>query len=149
MLTMPPVGRHSAVRIARPKKGLTRAGLLLEVARKPVRSRERKTAPHGKALRIEHEPDVLLSWKVFAMAAPGLPEWSSRLISELDAADQRAEGVARGLSPTQLNWQPRQDAWSVGQCLEHLRIGNEILVPRCCLGRTPPSASRRDISWLV
>ena len=63
------------------------------------------------------------------MAAPGLPEWSSRLISELNAADRRAEVVGRGLSPTQLNWQPRQDAWSVGQCLEHLRIGNEILVP--------------------
>jgi hypothetical protein len=65
---------------------------------------------------------------VSTTADPGLPKWSLRLISELDAADRRAEFVARGLSPAQLNWQPRQDVWSVGQCLEHLRIGNEILL---------------------
>lgn len=59
----------------------------------------------------------------------GLPGWSLRLISELDAADRRAALLARGLSPAQLNWQPGEQVWSVGQCLEHLRIGNEILVP--------------------
>ena len=58
-----------------------------------------------------------------------LPDWSSRLISELDAADRRAESVAKGLSTFQLNWQPRQRAWSVGQCVEHLRLANEILLP--------------------
>jgi len=58
-----------------------------------------------------------------------LPDWSLRLISELDAADRRAESVAKGLSTFQLNWQPRQGAWSVGQCLEHLRLANEILLP--------------------
>jgi hypothetical protein len=57
-----------------------------------------------------------------------LPPWSQRLISELDAADRRAESVARGLSRVQLNWQPRQGAWSVGQCLEHLRLGNEAVL---------------------
>jgi hypothetical protein len=50
-------------------------------------------------------------------------------MSELNAADRRAESVARGLSPVQFNWQPRQGVWSVGQCLEHLRMGNEILLP--------------------
>ena len=59
-----------------------------------------------------------------------MQKWSWRLISELDAADRRAESVAKGLSVVQLNWQPRQGAWSVGQCLEHLRLGNEILLPR-------------------
>jgi hypothetical protein len=34
-LTMPPVGRQSAVRLARPKKWLDTAGLLMEVARDP------------------------------------------------------------------------------------------------------------------
>ena len=58
-----------------------------------------------------------------------LPNWSVRLISELDAADRRAESVAKGLSVVQLNWQPRQGAWSVGQCLEHLRIMNEVHLP--------------------
>lgn len=62
-------------------------------------------------------------------ADSGWPKWSLRLVSELDAADRRAESVATGLSPVQLNWQPRQAAWSIGQCLDHLRIGNEILVP--------------------
>ena len=51
-----------------------------------------------------------------------------RILAELDAVDRRAESVASGLSPLQLNWQPRQGVWSVGQCLEHLRVGNEILL---------------------
>jgi len=52
-----------------------------------------------------------------------------RILSELDAADRRAESVAAALSPSQLNWQPRQGAWSVGQCLDHLRAGNKIMAP--------------------
>jgi hypothetical protein len=47
----------------------------------------------------------------------------------LDAADRRAVSVAEGLNAIQLNWQPSRGAWGVGQCLEHLRIGNEILLP--------------------
>jgi hypothetical protein len=62
----------------------------------------------------------------------GLPKWSLRILSELDAADRRAESIATGLRPSQLNWQPRQGAWSVGQCLEHLRAVNEIMVPLLC-----------------
>jgi len=49
---------------------------------------------------------------------------------ELDAVDRRAESVASGLSPSQLNWQPRPGAWSVGQCLDHLNLVNEIMVPQ-------------------
>ena len=84
------------------------------------------------------------------MAALDLPKWSSRLICELNAADQRAEVVARGLSPTQLTWQPRQDAWSVGQCLDHLRIGNEILVPvlgAALEGRQHRSVDEISLGW--
>lgn len=57
-----------------------------------------------------------------------LPGWSQRLISELDAADQRAIGLAKSLTLRQLNWAPRAGAWSVGQCLDHLRISNEEYV---------------------
>ena len=57
------------------------------------------------------------------------PAWSVRLIAELDASDQRAKQLMTGLKPEQLNWQPRPDAWSVGQCLEHLCITNEQYVP--------------------
>jgi hypothetical protein len=52
-----------------------------------------------------------------------------RLISELDTLDQRAKELATELTPLQLNWKPSQDAWSVGQCLEHLRVANEVYLP--------------------
>jgi hypothetical protein len=54
--------------------------------------------------------------------------WSHRLISELDAADQRAIALAKPLTLGQLNWSPRPGAWSVGQCLDHLRVTNEEYV---------------------
>jgi hypothetical protein len=54
------------------------------------------------------------------------PAWLLRLKSELDAADQRATAVARGLTPQQLNWRRSAAEWSVGQCLEHLAIANEV-----------------------
>lgn len=60
--------------------------------------------------------------------APSLPRWCVRIASELDAADARAQALAKGLTATQLNWQPRAGAWSVGQCLEHLCISNEVYV---------------------
>ncbi|MBZ5610381.1 MAG: DinB family protein [Acidobacteriia bacterium] len=55
--------------------------------------------------------------------------WAVRLISELDAADQRAKELVQGLTPLQLNWRPAPEAWSVGQCLEHLRVTNEVYLP--------------------
>jgi hypothetical protein len=55
----------------------------------------------------------------------GLPPWALRLVAELDASDRRAEHIAKDLGPEQLNWQPRPDAWSVGQCLDHLYLTTE------------------------
>jgi hypothetical protein len=54
------------------------------------------------------------------------PPWCQRLISELKAADERATALAQVLTPRQLNWTPAQGVWSVGQCLEHLYITNEV-----------------------
>lgn len=54
------------------------------------------------------------------------PAWSRQLIAELQAADQRAIALARGLSIEQLNWKPRPESWSVGQCLEHLCLSGEL-----------------------
>jgi DinB superfamily len=54
------------------------------------------------------------------------PAWLLRLDSELDAADQRATAVAQGLTPQQLNWRRSPAEWSVGQCLEHLAMANEV-----------------------
>jgi hypothetical protein len=54
------------------------------------------------------------------------PAWSRRLIAELHASDQRAIALARALTVEQLNWKPRPEKWSVGQCLEHLCISGEV-----------------------
>lgn len=58
-----------------------------------------------------------------------LPPWCTRLLSDLDAADKLAEQVAGKLTPAQLLWPPRPGSWSVGQCLEHLRITNSLYLP--------------------
>jgi hypothetical protein len=57
-----------------------------------------------------------------------VPHWCARITSELDAADARAHELAKGLTNAQLNWKPRPQAWSVGQCLEHLCISNEVYI---------------------
>jgi hypothetical protein len=58
-----------------------------------------------------------------------LPAWSRRLIAELDSADQTATELVIGLNSEQLNWHPGPGAWSIGQCLEHLCIANEVYLP--------------------
>lgn len=55
--------------------------------------------------------------------------WSLRLISELDAADRRAVAIAQDLKPEQLNWHPAPGVWSIGQCLDHLHVANQIYLP--------------------
>lgn len=56
------------------------------------------------------------------------PPWSRRLTSELHAADAKAIALAKRLTTAQLNWKPRPDVWSVGQCLEHLCLSNEVYI---------------------
>ena len=60
---------------------------------------------------------------------PALPAWSVRVIDELHAADRRAGDIARALSPGQLNWKPAEGSWSVGQCLDHLLVANDVYLP--------------------
>jgi DinB superfamily len=55
-----------------------------------------------------------------------LPAWAVRLHQELTASDARAAALVKPLTPEQLNWKPAPEKWSVGQCLEHLAIGNEV-----------------------
>ena len=79
-------------------------------------------------------------------AAP-VPPWCLRLTSELDAADARATALAKGLTVAQLNWKPRPDAWSIGQCLEHLCISNEVYVePIAESLRSHPTGSVDEIT---
>ena len=63
------------------------------------------------------------------MTEVGSPPWCVRLASELQAADARAIALAKPLTPAQLNWKPGPDAWSIGQCLEHLCVANELYLP--------------------
>jgi hypothetical protein len=60
---------------------------------------------------------------------PALPAWCLRLFSEFDDADARATALAKTLTPEQLNWRPGPGIWSVGQCLEHLCIANDLYLP--------------------
>jgi DinB family protein len=70
-----------------------------------------------------------------------LPAWGVRLIAEFDADDQKANELVIGLDSKQLNWQPCPGAWSVGQCLEHLCITNELYLPAISNSLVAKSAS--------
>lgn len=75
-------------------------------------------------------------------SAAAVPRWFARLAEEFDAADARAAALLKGLTPAQLNWKPDPSTWSVGQCLEHLCLSNEVyVVPmREALPETPTTA---------
>jgi len=60
------------------------------------------------------------------MAETRTPPWASRLAAEIDEADQRATRLVAGLTAPQLNWKPAPHEWSVGQCLDHLCVANEV-----------------------
>ena len=60
--------------------------------------------------------------------ATAIPAWCRRLAADLDAADARAIALAAGLTVAQLNWRSRPGTWSIGECLEHLSIANEVYV---------------------
>ena len=77
---------------------------------------------------------------------PPPPAWAIRLVSELDASDQRAKTLAGSLTPHQLNWKPNPSSWSVGQCLDHLRATNEVYLPQIADSLAgPPSEPVPDI----
>ena len=52
--------------------------------------------------------------------------WTAPLLADLDAADKRATALAHELSVADLNWQPAPGRWSIGQCIDHLAITNEV-----------------------
>ena len=56
------------------------------------------------------------------------PHWFARIAAELDAADARAMSLVSGVTSEQLNWKPDARSWSVGKCMEHLCLSNEVYV---------------------
>lgn len=56
----------------------------------------------------------------------GLPPDLAGLLDAFDAADDQARELVAGLDEERLNWQPADGrAWSIAQCLDHLRRGNQ------------------------
>lgn len=47
-----------------------------------------------------------------------------QVLDEADAIIRDAQSTFGRLSPTQLNWKPNADQWSVAQCLQHLIATN-------------------------
>jgi hypothetical protein len=70
-----------------------------------------------------------------------LPAWAARAIDELHASDRQATAVALGLDAEQLNQPPAPGSWSVGQCLEHLYIANEVYLPPMTRALLPSTGS--------
>ncbi|HMF89115.1 MAG TPA: DinB family protein [Candidatus Angelobacter sp.] len=48
------------------------------------------------------------------------------ILDDFEKADQDARRIAGGLTDAQGNWQPRETAWSVAQCLDHMARGNTL-----------------------
>ncbi len=61
----------------------------------------------------------------FASDSTVLPPDLQAILDDLDKSDAAARGIIGGLSEAQANWQPRETAWSVGQCVDHLARANK------------------------
>jgi hypothetical protein len=76
--------------------------------------------------------------------------WNERLTAELRAADERARLLVGDLTPQQLNWKPSADAWSIGQCVEHLCVSNEIYlgpIAEALDGQQPDPVDEIRLGW--
>lgn len=49
----------------------------------------------------------------------------NEIISEYEKVGENVQKTFGNLSAEQINWKPRADSWSVGQCLDHLIKSNE------------------------
>jgi DinB family protein len=83
-------------------------------------------------------------------ADPVLPPWATHVIDELNASDRSTNDLARDLTPEQLNWRPTEQAWSVGQCLEHLHKTNQVYLPPIAAsldGQSPSPVNEITPGW--
>ena len=78
------------------------------------------------------------------------PPWCLRLFRELNAANDCATALAKTLTPVQLNWKAGPGVWSVGQCLEHLYVTNEVYLRPMSIsleGRQPAVVQEITPGW--
>lgn len=69
---------------------------------------------------------------------------SDRIINEFCEIAENARNTFGGLSSEQINWRPRPDAWSVGQCFDHLIKSNEAFEPQF---REFANGNRKQTFW--
>jgi len=56
-----------------------------------------------------------------------LPEDLQKIVSDVDAVDRAAEGLAARVTDEEFHWQPDEGRrWSIAQCLDHLATINEL-----------------------
>src|SRR4051812_27154355 len=90
------------------------------------------------------------SIELFSLYSVEPMNWSDRLTTELRASDERARTLAADLTADQMNWKPRPDAWSVGQCLEHLCVSAEVYlgpIAEALTGPTPHQVDEITPGW--
>jgi hypothetical protein len=73
-----------------------------------------------------------------------LPPDLAALVSSLTAVDNAVAALATTLTDGQFNWQPLGGrAWSIGQCLDHLRASSAVYLP--ALDRAAEEARSRGL----
>lgn len=65
-------------------------------------------------------------------------------ISEFQTITENARKTFGGLSVEQINWRPRAESWSVGQCFDHLIKSNEAFEPQF---QEIMSGNRKQTFW--
>lgn len=53
-----------------------------------------------------------------------------RILDQVPAVRAHARATVAGLTPHQIDWKPSPEAWSIGQCLEHLVVTHEQYEPK-------------------
>lgn len=66
------------------------------------------------------------------------------IISSLQKISEDARKTFGNLSAEQINWRPRADSWSVGQCFDHLIKSNEAFEPQF---QEMLSGNRKQTFW--
>jgi len=54
------------------------------------------------------------------------PNSLSAVLADLDDSDEKARRIVAEISDAQATWQPREGAWSIAQCLDHLSRTNIV-----------------------
>ena len=51
------------------------------------------------------------------------------MLDQIEAIKQDGAAIAADLSDTQFNWRPGEGRWSIAQCLNHLNVGDKLVLP--------------------